>query len=200
MINNWLKINFSDFFTKKAKQNKLRARSWFKLDEINRKYNLFKSNINVIDLGSSPGSWSQYAINKIRPSGKVIACDILSMYPINGVKFIQGDFCNNKIFYKLIEIGRNNIQLILSDASPKISGISLIDNKNFYNLLVKIILLCRKVLTKNGNLVMKIFYNEEINRYIKIISLLFTYVKINKPIASKSKSKEVYIIAIKYKF
>ncbi|MCV2518750.1 MAG: hypothetical protein N4P94_01775 [Candidatus Lightella neohaematopini] len=200
MINNWLKINFSDFFTEKAKQNKLRARSWFKLDEINRKYSLFKPNINVIDLGSSPGSWSQYAINKIKPNGKIIACDILYMYPISGVKFIQGDFCNNKIFYKLIEIGRNNIQLILSDASPNISGISLIDNKNFYNLLIKIILLCRKVLTKNGNLVMKIFYNEEINRYIKIISLLFTYVKVNKPIASKSKSKEVYIIAIKYKF
>ncbi|MCV2531124.1 MAG: 50S rRNA methyltransferase [Candidatus Lightella neohaematopini] len=200
MINNWLKVNFNDFFTKKAKQNKFRSRSWFKLDEINRKYNLLKPGISVIDLGSSPGSWSQYTISKIKPNGKVIACDILFMYPINGVKFIQGNFCDDEIFYKLTTVSKNKMQLILSDAAPNISGISLVDNKNFYNLLTKIILLCRKVLAKNGNLVMKIFYNGEMNRYMKIISLLFNDIKINKPVASKSKSKEVYIIAIKYKF
>ncbi|MCV2528579.1 MAG: RlmE family RNA methyltransferase [Candidatus Lightella neohaematopini] len=200
MIDSRKKTSFVNFFTKKAKQNKIRARSWFKLDEINCKYNLFKPNMNVVDLGASPGSWSQYAINKIKPNGKVIACDILYMYPINGVKFIQGDFCNNEVFYKLIKTGRKNIQLILSDAAPNISGISLIDNKNFYNLLIKVILLCRKILIKNGNLVIKIFQGREINRYIKVISLLFNDVKISKPVTSKSKSREIYIIGIKYKF
>ncbi|MCV2525690.1 MAG: 50S rRNA methyltransferase, partial [Candidatus Lightella neohaematopini] len=133
-------------------------------------------------------------------NGKVIACDILYMYPINGVKFIQGNFCDNKIFYKLVKIGRKNVQLILSDAAPNISGISLIDNKNFYNLLIRVILLCRKILIKNGNLVTKIFQGMEINRYIKVISLLFSDIKISKPVASKSKSREIYIIGIKYKF
>ncbi|MXP67829.1 23S rRNA (uridine(2552)-2'-O)-methyltransferase RlmE [Pantoea sp. Aalb] len=195
--NHWLQKHFSDKYVQEAHKKKLRSRSWFKIKEIQQLDKIFKPGMTVIDLGAAPGGWSQYVIKQIGSSGHIIACDLLPMDHINGVDFIQGDFCDDKILKTLLErIDRYKIQVVMSDMAPNISGKSAIDIPRFMYLLELILKMCRRVLVPGGNLIIKGFQGEGFYEYLQKIRYLFNKVKIRKPNASRLSSREVYIVAI----
>lgn len=196
----WLHEHFKDQYTRKAQKKALRSRSWFKIEEINKIDYIFRAGMKIIDLGSAPGGWSLYVKNKIGKTGIIIACDILPMKSIFGVYFFQGN-CTDINFLKMLFAWTKNkkVQVVLSDMSPNMTGISTIDiNKSIYlgNLALKV---CRSVLMSGGTFVVKIFQGIGFDEYLYNIRNLFHTVKIRKPGASRCCSKEVYIVAKEYK-
>ncbi|QJC29164.1 RlmE family RNA methyltransferase [Enterobacteriaceae endosymbiont of Plateumaris rustica] len=197
----WIKKYLKDIYVKKVKKNnKFRSRSWFKLQEIQKIDKIFKPNMKIIDLGCSPGGWSKFASLQIGSKGKIIACDLLPMKKINNVDFIQGNLYNENIF-NLIKIKLNNfkVQVIMSDISPNISGIKEIDIPKSIYLSELALKLCYSVLDFNGNFLIKIFQGTGINQFLKKIESLFKIMKIRKPNASRSNSREIYIVAKGYR-
>ncbi|CUR53829.1 Ribosomal RNA large subunit methyltransferase E [Serratia symbiotica] len=192
----WLKEHFNDKYVQQAKKNKLRSRSWFKLNEIQKHDKLFNPGMIVLDLGSSPGGWSKYVIKKIGHYGRVIACDILPMSPIPGVEFFQGDLSNTLILKSLLKyIGKIKIQVVISDMAPNISGISSIDIPKSTYLVELALKICRNVLSLNGSFLVKVFHGDEFDACLQKIQSLFKEVKIRKPNACRVNSREVYIVA-----
>ncbi|QJC32970.1 RlmE family RNA methyltransferase [Enterobacteriaceae endosymbiont of Donacia semicuprea] len=198
----WLKNYFKDSYIRKAKRNinKFRSRSWFKLEEIEKKHKIFRNNITIIDLGSSPGGWSSFAASKIGKKGKIIACDILPMNPIQKVYFYQGNICNSIILNKILRIlNKTKVQIIMSDMSPNISGIKEIDIPRIIHLNEIALKLCYSLLEYNGSFLIKTFQGKGLTKYYNKISSVFKTTKISKPNASRSQSCEIYIVAKKYK-
>ncbi|CAL4042961.1 Ribosomal RNA large subunit methyltransferase E [Buchnera aphidicola (Phyllaphis fagi)] len=196
----WLSEHFNDQYVKSTHSQHLRARSWFKLHDIHVKYNLFKHGMNVIDLGSSPGSWSQYAINAVGKHGSVISCDINSMKKIQGVFFLQGDISNKIILNTLFNyIKHKKINLVMSDMSPKITGISYIDIPSAFFLSNLAFEITKSILSKKGIFLVKLFQGEGFQNYLKNIRSFFNIVKICKPNASRNRSREVFLLAMERK-
>ncbi|MFP3014222.1 MAG: 23S rRNA (uridine(2552)-2'-O)-methyltransferase RlmE [Arsenophonus sp.] len=194
--NRWLKEHFSNKYVLHAQKNDLRSRAWFKLDQIQNSDKILKNGMTVIDLGSAPGGWSQYAASKVSSTGLVIASDLLSMDPIKGVDFLQGDFRDEKILNALIKkIGEKKVNIVMSDMSPNISGIPEIDIPRFIHLVKLALCMCNYVLSANGSFVVKVFHGEGFDEYLREIRSLFLKVKIRKPCASRLRSREVYIVA-----
>lgn len=193
----WLSEHFKDSYVKNAHLNNLRSRAWFKINEIQLKYQVFKSGMNIIDLGSSPGSWSQYALQKIGKKGSIIACDMKSMHAIKGVFFIQGDITKKKILEDLYNCIKNTkINLIMSDMSPNITGISDIDMANIFNLSNSVLNICINILCKKGIFIIKLFQGREFEDYLRKIRYFFEKIKIYKPRSSRNRSREIFLIAI----
>ncbi|XBC37501.1 MAG: SAM-dependent methyltransferase [Buchnera aphidicola (Meitanaphis microgallis)] len=192
----WLKRHVKDQYVNLAYKNNIRSRSYFKLKQIHKVNRLFKKGMTVIDLGSSPGSWSEYASKKIGKRGCIIACDMLSMLPIKGVFFMQGDIRELNFFNSLLTFMKHRkIDLIMSDMSPNMSGSSCIDHPRSIELSKLALKISKRTLLDNGKLVIKSFYGNQFHALIKEINTLFVKVKIFKPHASRVRSKEVYIIA-----
>lgn len=196
----WLKGNFKNQYTKIAQEKKLRSRAWFKLEAIDRIDVLLHVGMTVVDLGSSPGGWSLYVKNKVGNTGNVIACDLLPMQSIVGVDFFKGD-CTDTNFLEMLFIWIKNkkVHVVLSDMSPDISGISVVDiSKSIYlgNLALYI---CKNILIDGGAFLVKIFQGIGFNEYLRCVRRLFSIVKVRKPYASRSCSREVYIVAKNYK-
>ncbi|URJ30852.1 23S rRNA (uridine(2552)-2'-O)-methyltransferase RlmE [Candidatus Blochmannia vicinus (nom. nud.)] len=197
----WLQKYCKDQYVIEARKLKLRSRAWFKLDTINHMDMLISSGMTVIDLGSAPGGWTMYVKNRIGNTGRVIACDILPMRRISGVDFLQGD-CSDPNVLKTLRtwIGQQKVHVVLSDMSPNITGISIIDvNQSIYlgNVALNI---CRDILMYGGNFLVKIFQGKGWDQYMCDVHSLFNLVKIRKPDASRSHSREVYIVAKKRKY
>jgi len=124
----WLKEHFKDSYVKESKAKGYRARSVYKLLEIQQRDKIIKPGMVVVDLGAAPGSWSQLVVKLVGQQGKVFAVDILPMEPIEGVEFIQGDFTEQKVLDQLLEAVKNHtINLVISDMAPNISGIESVD-------------------------------------------------------------------------
>lgn len=191
-----LKKQFNDKYAILAREKKLRSRSWFKLDELQKKEKIFYKGINIVDLGSTPGGWSKYASSYIGIKGSIMACDILPMNPIKGVTFIQGDL-RKKMFLKdfINRCSKKKISVLMSDMSPNISGISIVDMSNATNLLHLALDVCCIVLKKNGTFLSKMFQGQECNHFLQKVQYFFKSIKIRKLNTSRSKSREVYIIA-----
>lgn len=197
----WLKNNFKDFYIKKVQKNinRYRSRSWFKLAEIEKIDKIFKKNMIIIDLGSSPGGWSSFASSKIGNKGKIIACDILPMNYIKNVNFYKGNICNPIFFNKIKKINKIKAHMIMSDMSPNISGIKEIDIPRIIYLNELTLKLCYSNLRHNGSFLIKTFQGKGLTKFYKKINSIFEIVKIRKPNASKSQSNEIYIVAKRYK-
>lgn len=193
---NWLHRNFRDPYIKERNSKNLRARSWFKIKEIDERYNIFQIGMNVIDLGSSPGGWSEYLQKKIGFSGRVLACDLLPMRPLNRIIFLKGDLTNKVILKKFISLSEKyHWNAIVSDMSPNISGCSIIDNAKAFDLSDIAISIADRVLSKQGYFIMKLFQGGDFSQYIKKIYNIFVKVKIFKPNSSRASSREIFIIA-----
>ncbi|WP_343182393.1 RlmE family RNA methyltransferase [Buchnera aphidicola] len=192
----WLNEHFRDHFIRKRDINHLRSRAWFKLHEIDLKYHLFKKGMNVVDLGSAPGSWSQYAIKKIGKNGLVISCDVNFMHAIPGVFFLQGDIKNIDVFNKLLTMIKDKkIHFIMSDIAPNITGISYIDMSNIVSLFKLVIKITLKVLSNRGSFLVKIFHGNEWNFFLEQLRSFFSNITICKPSASKNCSREIFVLA-----
>lgn len=196
----WLNEHFKDQYVKQAHANNLRSRAYFKLEEIQKVDRIFKKDMIVVDLGAAPGGWSQYASTVIGEQGKVIACDILAMDPLYNVDFLQGDFRDEKVLAKLMEmIDGRPIDVVLSDMAPNFSGNPNVDIPRAMYLCELALDMVKDVLKKGGSFVIKIFHGEGFEEYLKEVRRMFTTVRIRKPDASRDRSREVYIVALNYK-
>ncbi|CAL4322247.1 Ribosomal RNA large subunit methyltransferase E [Buchnera aphidicola (Chaitophorus sp. 3695)] len=192
----WLRRHFKDFYVRKTHQNKIRSRAWFKLDQIHNKFNIFKNGNIILDIGCSPGSWSEYALQKIGSQGKIIACDISFMKPILGVIFIKGDIQDMHTCSLILKnLKYKKVDVCMSDISPNISGYPIIDMHKSISLSRSALNLSIKILSKNGVFITKSFQGESFNIYYQFIKKKFSQVKIYKPQASRFRSREIFIIA-----
>ena len=191
----WMSEHISDVFVKQAKKDGYRSRAAYKLIEIDEKYNLFKENMVIVDLGSAPGSWSQLAANKIGMKGKVIALDLLEMQPVKKVEFIQGDFRDNKV---LIEIEKklNNLEvdLVISDMAPNISGIKVVDQSAAIYLNELALDFSCNWLKPNGHLLVKSFIGADFDSFVDSVKPFFKKVIRVKPSSSRSRSSEIFVL------
>ncbi|NIG62110.1 MAG: 23S rRNA (uridine(2552)-2'-O)-methyltransferase RlmE [Serratia symbiotica] len=193
----WLQEHFSDRYVQQAQKKRLRSRAWFKIDEIQQSDKLFKSGMTIVDLGAAPGGWSQYLITQIGGAGRIIACDILPMEPIFGVDFLQGDFRDELVLKALLErVGESKAQVVMSDMAPNMSGTAAVDIPRSMYLVELALEMCRYVLAPGGSFLVKVFQGDRFDDYLREIRSMFTKVKIRKPDASRSRSREVYIVAI----
>ncbi|WP_343153335.1 SAM-dependent methyltransferase [Buchnera aphidicola (Mindarus keteleerifoliae)] len=193
----WLKNHFRDFYVRECQKYNFRSRAWFKLKEIQEKFKILRKGMSLVDLGSSPGSWSEYAIKIVGKKSFFLAFDILPMKPIPGVDFFQKDINKGKIlnfFYKNKNIKKVN--LVMSDMAPNISGFFDIDMVKILKLSESALNLTKKILTKNGIFLIKLFQGSGFSDYIHRLRLLFLKVYIYKPNSSRSSSREVFIVAV----
>lgn len=191
----WLKEQEKDEFVRRARREGWRTRASFKLLEINEKDQLFKKGISVLDLGSAPGGWSQVVAKEIGSTGRVIASDILPMEPIAGVKFIQGDFTEQKVFEKILEATNSEkIDLVISDMAPNLTGVSVRDQAEVFYLADLALDLAIKTLRTEGTFLVKVFQGSDLEKFRRAMQTYFKKVIVRKPKASRDTSKEIYLV------
>ncbi|MBF38404.1 MULTISPECIES: 23S rRNA (uridine(2552)-2'-O)-methyltransferase RlmE [Idiomarina] len=196
----WLKEHFDDHFVQKAQKKGLRSRAVFKLEEIQQKDKLIKKGQTVVDLGAAPGGWSQYVADYFNGDGQIIACDILPMDPIAGVDFLQGDFREESVLEALTDrIGGKNVDVILSDMAPNMSGNGTVDQARSMYLVELALDMCHQVLKPGGHFVVKVFQGQGFEEFLKDARAAFKTVKTRKPDSSRARSREVYLVATHYK-
>ena len=199
--NTWLREHFSDPYVKEAQRLGLRSRAVFKLIEIQKKDQIIKPGMIVLDLGSAPGGWSQYASEQVGKNGCVIASDILPMERLDGVEFIQGDFTEDSVLKELMNcIENTKVDLVISDMAPNLSGIQSVDQSKSMYLAELALDLAQKILKKNGSIVFKVFQGEGFDELLSELRGCFTKVNIRKPSSSRSRSREVYLVGKAYKY
>ena len=184
----------TDNWAQKAKEKGYRSRAVFKLEEILKKTKIMNCS-NVLDLGSSPGGWSEYIIKKY-PTSKVYAIDIIDMEPIDGVTFFKDSIEN---LYNLEEILKLKgcFKLVISDIAPNLSGISAVDSENIFNLNILTVKIANDFLDSSGSMIMKTFQNNNLKTLRKNMELSFKLVQTYKPAASKKQSGEIYLYGVK---
>ncbi|MGM7447592.1 UNVERIFIED_ORG: 23S rRNA Um-2552 2'-O-methyltransferase [Idiomarina abyssalis] len=196
----WLKEHFDDQFVQKAQKKGLRSRAVFKLEEIQKRDKLIKKGQTVVDLGAAPGGWSQYVADYFNGDGQIIACDILAMDPIAGVDFLQGDFREESVLDALLErIGGKNVDVVLSDMAPNMSGNGTVDQARSMYLVELALDMCNQVLKPGGSFAVKVFQGQGFESFLKDVRAAFNDVKTRKPESSRARSREVYLVATDYK-
>ncbi|CEN56321.1 RlmE family RNA methyltransferase [Candidatus Methylopumilus turicensis] len=196
----WMQEHVNDPYVKLAQKDGYRARAAYKLIEIDDKDRLIKPGMVVVDLGSTPGSWSQVAIQRLKNNGRVIALDLLPMVGIPCVEFIQGDFREDEILEQLEEkLNGQQIDLVISDMAPNISGISSVDQPNAVYLTELAVEFSLKWLKPEGNFLVKVFVGSGFEEIVKIMRENFEKVVTRKPKASRDRSTEVYLLGLKRK-
>lgn len=197
--NRWLQEHFDDIYVKKAQTEGYRSRAVYKLKEIDEKENLLKPGMTVVDLGAAPGGWTQYVAEKLQGRGTIVALDILAMDAIADVLFIQGDFREDEVLQKLINlVPERGLDLLLSDMAPNMSGTAAVDVPRAMYLAELAFDFGSKMLKPGGVLLMKIFHGVGFDELVKLARLQFDRVVIRKPLASRSRSRETYLLAKGY--
>lgn len=205
----WLNDHVNDTYVKLAKQEGYRARAAYKLKEIDENLGLIKPGQCVVDLGSTPGAWSQYARRRLSPQGaaagqldgSIVAMDILPMDPIEGVRFIQGDFREEETLAALREaIGPHaadhRVDTVLSDMSPNLSGIETVDAARISLLVELAVEFALAHLKPDGALVAKVFHGSGYSDLVLLFRRHFKLVKAMKPKASRDKSSETFLVGV----
>ncbi len=196
----WLKEHFSDPYVKKAQLEGYRARSAYKLLELQERDAFVKAGMIVVDLGAAPGGWSQLLTQWVGKSGQVWALDILPMQALPGVTCLQGDFQEDEVLQTLLQsLGSVHPDVVVSDMAPNTSGMNAVDQPRAMYLAELALDFAQKVLKPGGTFVTKLFQGTGSEGYIKQLRLLFQTVHIRKPQASRSRSREVYLVAKGYK-
>lgn len=197
--NQWLNEHFADEYVKKAQAAGYRSRAVFKLLELQEKDRLIKPGMKVVDLGAAPGGWSEAALQWVGSQGAVFALDILEMEPIDGVTFIQGDFREEAVLTALLDsMDGQRADLVMSDMAPNISGNKSVDQPRAMYLVELALDFAQQALQPGGSLIVKIFQGTGFDQYLAMVRQSFKQVAIRKPKASRSRSKEAYIVAKDY--
>ena len=195
----WLQTQNKDLYVKKARKLDFRSRAIYKLQEINEKDQLIKPNYCVVDLGSSPGSWSQYLSGIIDSSGRIIAIDILPMNPIEQVLFISGDFTDEIIQKQCLkEVGEYGADLVISDMAPNLTGIRVTDQSRNMAIAELVYDFSTQILKPGGDLLVKLFEGDGTYEYRQLLKEKFAKVLVRKPKASRDQSREFYVLARSY--
>jgi len=196
----WLKEHFDDPYVKMAQQAGYRSRAVFKLQEIDDKDKLLKPGRAVVDLGAAPGGWCEFARSRLSDKDPVFALDILPMEPIDKVQFLQGDFTEQSVLEALLAtLAGRQIDLVLSDMAPNISGMKAIDQPKAMYLAELALDFSKKVLVEGGDFLVKVFQGEGFDEYCKSLRTHFDKIYVRKPKASRARSREVYLLGRGYK-
>ena len=196
----WLQEHVNDPYVKQAQKDGYRSRASYKLLQLNEKDKLIRPGMLVVDLGSAPGGWSQVAARLVGERGKVVATDILRMDPVKNVEFVQGDFTEEAVLTQIVQLlGGAQPDLILSDMAPNITGIDVADQASSIYLVELALDMARQVLKTRGDFVVKVFQGAGCDAYIKDVRTSFDKLMIRKPAASRSRSREVYLVAKGFK-
>ena len=193
---NWINKQKRDIYVRKSQVDGYRARSVYKLIEIEEKFKIFKNGISVIDLGASPGSWSQYVAKKVK-SGRLISIDLKEMEPIENSIQIKGDFTEIQTKEKIKSYFKSNIDVVLSDMAVNTTGIKNIDAIYTGELCKEAMLFSKDIIVKEGKFVAKIFLGSSFNEIVALAKTIFKEVKVFKPKSSRKESKESFIICKK---
>ncbi|MGB0444686.1 MAG: 23S rRNA (uridine(2552)-2'-O)-methyltransferase RlmE [Porticoccaceae bacterium] len=192
----WIKQHVKDPYVKQSQRDGYRSRASYKLLEIVEKGRYIKPGMVVVDLGSAPGGWSQVAAKLVGHKGCVVAVDILPMDPVAGVSFIQGDFTEEEILNQLLdEIGNRPVDLVISDMAPNLTGMKAVDQPAMIYLAELAVDLVQQVMTEDGIFIAKLFQGEGFDEFVRNTRTVFNVVSLKKPDASRSKSREVYLVA-----
>ena len=190
---NWVNKQRRDTYVKQSKVDGYRARSAYKLIEIDDKFKIFKGGITVIDIGAAPGSWSQYA-EKVTKSGRLISIDLKKMEPIGNSVQIQGDFTEQIIQDEIKKHTITNVDVVMSDMAVNTTGIKNIDSIQTGELCKEAMFFAKDLLKENGFFISKIFMGGTFNEIVAEGKKYFKEVKVFKPKSSRKDSKESFII------
>jgi 23S rRNA (uridine2552-2'-O)-methyltransferase len=192
----WLQRQAGDPYVKQSRQQGYRSRAAYKLKDINQRDRLLKTGTRVLDLGASPGGWTQVACELVGPRGTVVALDVLKMPPIVGAIFIEGD-CRDPNTHAALDaaLGGEPVDIVLSDMAPNMSGIALKDGAALEDLVHMCLELAERHLRPGGALVVKLFEFAGTDDLIREIKRKFATVVRRKPAASRSESREFYVVA-----
>jgi 23S rRNA (uridine2552-2'-O)-methyltransferase len=196
----WLKEHFADPYVQRARAEGWRSRAVFKLEEIDRRERLLRPGRVVLDLGAAPGAWSQYARARVGSSGRVIASDILPMEPLPQVQFVQGDFREAAVLAQLLALTpAREVDVVLSDMAPNLSGVDVIDQPRAMYLAELALQLAGDVLKGGGDALIKVFQGAGFEDLVRAARQRFRKVKLVKPSASRSRSPEMYLLAMQFR-
>ncbi len=192
----WLKEHFDDEYVKRAQREGWRSRAVFKLEEIQQRDRVLVPGLTLVDLGAAPGGWSQYAVQQVGRKGQVVATDILPMEPLPGVEFIQGDFREEAVLHALLNrLNGREIDLVMSDIAPNISGMDAVDQPRAMYLAELAVDFADRVVRPGGDLLIKLFQGEGFDALLKDLRGRYDKVLMRKPKASRARSREVYALA-----
>ncbi|MDX9738397.1 MAG: 23S rRNA (uridine(2552)-2'-O)-methyltransferase RlmE [Azonexus sp.] len=191
----WMQEHVNDPYVQQAKKDGWRSRAAFKLLEIDAKDKLLKRGEVVVDLGATPGGWSQVAVQRVGESGLVLALDLLEMAPIRGVHFIQGDFREDAVLTQLEEaLGEREVGVVLSDMAPNMSGVAVMDQARVMHLAELGLDFSRAHLKPEGAFLVKVFQGRDYEAFVRAMRETFRNVVVRKPDASRDRSAEVYLL------
>jgi len=196
----WRQRQEKDLYVERAAREGWRSRAVFKLEQIQARERILKRGMICVDLGASPGSWSQFAARRVGPTGTVLALDVLPMDTIPGVQFVQGDFSNAEAIRNLLELlGDRRADLVMSDMAPNISGNRTIDQPRSMLLAEDGLMFAEQILAEGGTFLVKLFQGEGFEHFVSSVRPRFRRTRLVKPKASRPASREIYLLARHYR-
>ena len=193
---NWINRQKRDIYVRQSKVDGYRARSAYKLIEIDKKFKIFKNGMFILDIGAAPGSWSQYASKTIK-NGKIISIDLKEISPIDNGIHIKGDFTEPDIQEKIRENLTKEFDVVMSDMAVNTTGIKNLDSIQTGELCKEAMIFSKKVISSKGYFISKIFMGSTFNEIVALGKKIFKEVKVFKPLSSRRESKESFIICKK---
>ena len=190
---NWINKQKRDIYVRQSQVDGYRARSAYKLIEIDEKFKIFKNGISVIDLGASPGSWSQYIARTVK-SGRLVSIDLKNIEDIDNIIKIKGDFTDSNSQEKIKSFFKSKVDVVVSDMAVNTTGIKDIDAIYTGELAMEAMNFSKEMLVKEGRFVSKIFLGSSFNEIVALGKKIFKEVKVFKPKSSRKESKESFII------
>ena len=191
--------HLNDAYVQRAQRDGYRSRAVYKLLEIEEKEHLFRPGQCVVDLGAAPGGWAQLARRLVGERGEVIGLDLLDMAPLDGVTFIKGDFRDDAMLEALHRtLAGRAVDIVISDMAPNVSGMTAVDQPRAMYLCELALEFAREVLRPGGAFVVKVFQGEGFDAFARALRSSFGKVSTRKPLASRPKSREVYLVARNY--
>jgi len=191
----WLRRHVTDPYVRRAQDAGYRSRAAYKLLEIDRRDRLFRPGMRVLDLGAAPGGWAQVAAARVQPGGRVVAVDLLEIAPIPGVTVLRGDLSDPALRAAAAAGLGGPADLVLCDLSPNLSGIASADQARAAALVETALALARTLLRAEGVFLCKIFHGEAYAGLLEALKSGFESVQVRKPAASRSESRETYVLA-----
>lgn len=201
----WLADHVNDPYVKLAQKEGYRARAAYKLKELDEAVGLVRPGMRIVDLGSSPGAWSQYLRRRLAPhgaaagalDGTIVALDVLPMEPIEGVRFLQGDFRDEAVLVELERaLGGAPVDVVVSDMAPNLSGVAAVDAARVSDLVELALDFARAHLKPEGALVVKLFHGSGYSQLVERFKANFKVVKPIKPPASRARSAETFLVGV----
>ncbi len=185
-----------DGYYRKAKEEGYRSRAVYKLKQIDKKFNIFSQGDIVVDLGAAPGSWSQYAVERVG-EGNVLAIDLERMRDLDGVSFYKGDLTDDDFVQRAATLA-GDVDVVISDMAPNISGNYSMDHARSVYLAQRALYFCGITLVKGGDFVVKVFQGEDFNSFLSDVKELFDFAKATSPKASRDSSSEMYVVGKRF--